>query len=199
MNGQGPDPASTNTHGFETTRLHIDLPRREDAQDLCALMTGDLREEICATLLWDGPQDLSEVEGWVESCRTRSYDDWGFHWVIRDRVGTLTGVEGAPLGAIGTRPRGVPGRADVGYWLGKPHWRQGLMTEALTGLLNLCFTELDNHKVEADVFVHNTGGRRLVEKVGMRQEGIIRDAVRKRGAWVDEVVYGILADEWRGT
>lgn len=193
----GPDPTSTNTHQFETERLHVDLPRPDDAPLLYALLAGDLRQEISATLVWDGPEDLAEVEGWVETCRTRTYEDWGFHWVIRDRVGSVASEAGQVLGTIGTRPREVSGRADVGYWLGRPYWGAGLMTEALTALLDLCFTTLDNHKVEADVFAHNAGGRRLVEKVGMTQEGIIRDAHRKGGEWVDQVVYGMLVDEWR--
>jgi len=72
------------------------------------------------------------------------------------------------------------------------------MTEALSGLLDYCFTSMDGHKVEADVFTHNVRGRRLVEKVGMTQEGIIRHAHRKAGEWVDQAVYGMLADEWPG-
>lgn len=158
-------------------------------------MAGDLRQEICATLVWNGPEDLAEVEEWVEACRTKTYEDWGFHWVIRDRVGSVAGA-GQVLGALGTRPREVPGRADVGYWLGRPYWGSGLMTEALSALLDYCFTSLNGHKIEADVFTHNVPGRRLVEKVGMKQEGIIRHAHRKGGEWVDQVVYGMLADEW---
>ncbi len=163
-----------------------------------ALLTGDLRHEICATLIWDGPEELTEVEEWVESCRTRTYQDWGFHRVIRDRGGSAGAGAGRVIGAIGITPREAPGRADVGYWLGRPYWGSGLMTEALSGVLNHYFTLLDGHKIEADVFTHNVRGRRLVEKVGMKQEGIIRHAHRKRGEWVDKVVYGMLADEWPG-
>lgn len=198
MTGRGPDPTSTNSHDFETERLHVDVPTSGDASQLYALLSGDLRQQICATLLWDGPEDLAEVEEWVEDCRTESYEDRGFHWVIRDRVGAVGAGAGQVLGAIGTRPREVPGRADVGYWLGRPYWGSGLMTEALSGLLDYCFTSLDVHKVEADVFTHNLRGRHVVEKVGMTQEGVIRHAHRKGGEWVDHVVYGILADEWTG-
>lgn len=196
MPRRGPDPTSTNTHEVVTERLRLDLPRAEDAPRLYGLLAGDLREEICATLEWDGPEDLAEIERWVDTCRTATWQDGGFHWVVRDRHGSVTGEAGLVLGAIGTRPRRVPGRVDVGYWLGRPYWGSGLMTEALSGLLDLCFGALDVHKAEADVFTSNARGRRLVEKVGMMQEGIVRDALHKRGHWVDEVLYGVLADEW---
>lgn len=194
----GPDPDSTNDHQFATERLHVDLPRAADAAPLHALMAGEFRREITATLVWDGPRDVGEVEEWVQGCRTRSWKDWGFHWVIRDRDGSIAGQPGQALGAMGTRPRDAPGRADVGYWLGRPYWGQGLMTEGLSGLLAYCFTSLDAHKMEADVFTHNVRGRRLVEKVGMTQEGVIRHAHHKQGEWVDQVVYGLLVDEWPG-
>ncbi len=192
----GPDATSTNTHDFVTQRLHVDLPRQEDAPHLYALLSGDQREEVCATLVWDGPSDLAEVQDWVEACRTKPYEDWGFHWVIRDRTGSVAAEAGQVLGAIGTRPRETPGRADVGYWLGRPYWGSGVMTEALSALLDHCFTTLENHKIEADVFTHNVRGRRLVEGIGMTQEGTIRHSHRKGDEWVDHVVYGMLSDEW---
>jgi len=194
----GPDPTSTNTYDVQTERLHVDLPRGDDAPQLYALVGGDRREEISATLIWDGPDELADVEDWVERARTMPYEEWGLHWVLRDRVGSIGGP-GHVLGAIGITPRGSPGRADVGYWLGRPYWGSGIMAEALAGVLDLWFTSLDGHKIEADVFTHNVRGRRLVEKLGMQQEGVIRHAHRKRGEWVDAAVYGMLADEWSPT
>jgi RimJ/RimL family protein N-acetyltransferase len=72
------------------------------------------------------------------------------------------------------------------------------MTEALDGLLGYGFDRLGFVKIEADVFTHNTRGRRLVERLGMTLEGTIRSAHRKNGEWVDVALYGLLADEWPG-
>lgn len=68
------------------------------------------------------------------------------------------GTIGMPLGAIGTRPRGWPGRGDVGYWLGKPYWGRGVMAEALREVLALGFGTLRFVKVEAEVFMTNPRG-----------------------------------------
>lgn len=188
----GPAEDSLNTHRFSTDRLTIELPVADDAAELYRLIGGQDREAICATLVWDGPDDPADSAWWVEQCRTATYGDWGYHWVVRDRGGDLAGTPGRPIGAIGTRPSGVPGRADVGYWFGRAYWGRGVATEALTALVDLGRNELGYAKIEANVFAHNVAGRRLVERVGFEREGLIRRGHRKRGRWVDNVIYGLV-------
>lgn len=192
----GPDPKSRNTYSLATVRLDIVLPEQTDADGLYSLIGGSDRRDVCANLIWDGPDSIIDVLNWMEKSQTNAYRDWGFHWVIRDRSGDISGTEGSAIGAIGTRPRDEPGRADVGYWLGKPYWGQGIMSEALEAVLDLGFTELDDYKMEAEVFTQNTRGRRLVERAGMTQEGTVRHAYRKYGEWVDAAMYAVLYEEW---
>ncbi len=192
MEHRGPDDDAVNTHGFATDRLAIEVPDEGDVDALFHLIGGPDRDAICETLLWDGPDDRSDIEWWVEQCRTATFADWGFHWVMRDRSGDLGGGAGTAIGAIGTRPTGVPGRADVGYWLGRSYWGRGLMTEALTALVDLGRRDLDYAKMEATVFATNGAGCRLVEKVGFEREGLVRRGQRKRGAWVDCALYGLV-------
>lgn len=160
------------------------------------LIGGPDRAEVCGTLQWDGPDSIAEIEDWIQRTNTMTFGDYGFHWTIRDRDGVFTGEKGRPLGNIGTRPRGEPGRVDVGYWLGRPYWGRGIMGEALERLLELCFSDFDCYKVEADVYTHNARGLRLVESAGMTREGVIRNAYRKEGRFVDATLYGILKSEW---
>jgi RimJ/RimL family protein N-acetyltransferase len=196
MPHRGPAPNSKNTHTFETARLSMDLPGEEDAAVLYGLIGSDDRREICATLLWDGPDSIRDTLDWVRRVRTGTFAEFGFHWVIRDRTGAITAEPGQAMGAIGTRPRDEAGRADVGYWLGRPYWGQGIMKEALTALIDLGFERLDYYKMEADVYTINERGTRLVQSVGMIREGIIRRAHRKYGDWVDAGIFGIIRDEW---
>lgn len=192
MDGHGPDPEATNTHAFETERLVIEVPGLDDVDPLFALVGGPDRDEICATLVWDGPDDRADTLWWVERCRTAPFAEWGFHWVIRDRTGQLAGTARQPLGAIGTRSAGVAGRVDVGYWLGRAYWGRGVMSEALAGLVRLLVDELDCVKIEAHVFAGNEGSQRVVERAGFEREGLVRRAHRKRGVWVDEVLFGLV-------
>ena len=173
----------------------MEVPDPADAPTLYGLVGGSDRQEITATLLWDGPDAVSDIEAWIDLCRVNPFEASGFHWVVRDASGDLAGTPGQAMGSIGTRPLGVPGRADVGYWLGRRYWGQGIMSEALSALLRFGFDTLDYGKVEAEVFIDNARGLRLVESVGMTREGVVRKKHRKRGLWVDEAIYGILPGE----
>lgn len=192
----GPDPKSRNTYSLATVRLDILVPEQTDADGLYSLIGGGDRREVCANLIWDGPDSIVDILSWIERCQSEPYRDHGFHFVIRDRSGDISGTERSAIGAIGTRPRDEPGRADVGYWLAKPYWGQGIMSEALEAVLDLGFTELDYYRMEAEVFTQNTRGRRLVERAGMTQEGTVRHAYRKYGEWVDAAMYAVLYEEW---
>ncbi len=193
----GPDPDQRNEFRLVTARTVLDVPVAEDAPALFALVGGPDRDAVCASLLWDGPDEVAEMAAWISRCREQTFEPYGLHWVVRDRTGDITGTAGTPLGAAGTRPRHFRGRADVGYWLGKPYWGQGLMAEAAAAVVRFGFEEMRMAKIEADVFVENERGIRLVEKLGFRREANLRKAVWKQGRWVDEFVYGIVPGELR--
>ena len=101
---------------------------------------------------------------------------------------------GTVVGTIGMRPHGPPGRVDLGYYLGRPWWGRGLMREAIAAVVLHAFG-LGARKVEAEVFLTNPRGMRLVESLGFRREGTVRRAVLKRGIWLDEAAYGLLPGE----
>ena len=196
MMGRGPERAALNTYRVETERLVLEVPDEADAPTLFALVGGPDRLEITAGLIWEGPDEISETLRFIRQAQTERYGESGFHWAIRDRSGAVTGSSGSVLGMISARPSDEPGRGDVGYWLGKPYWGQGLMREALTAVLDLCFGEFDQVKVEAEIFITNSRSKRLVESLGMQLEGTIRSSHLKRGQWVDAHIYGILREEW---
>jgi ribosomal-protein-alanine N-acetyltransferase len=196
MSGKGPNRTALNTHRMDGERLVIAVPNLSDAPHLFQLVGGVDRLEVTAGLIWDGPDEVSQTIEFIEQAKTATYGEHGFNWALKDRSGEITGEAGRALGMIGTRPVGPPGRGDVGYWLGRPYWGKGLMTEALTLVLDLCFTELDLAKIEAEVFVGNERSARLVERLGMRLEGTIRSAHHKREEWVDAQVFGLLREEW---
>ena len=196
MTRKGPDRAALNTYRIETEKLVLEVPAESDAPTLFALVGGEDRLEMTAGLLWDGPDEMSDTVGFIRQAQTEHYGESGFHWAIRDRTGAITGSYGTAVGMISARPSSEAGRGDVGYWLGKPYWGKGLMREALTAVLDLCFGEFDQVKVEAEIFTSNARSKRLVESLGMVLEGTIRSSHHKRGEWVDAHIYGILRDEW---
>jgi RimJ/RimL family protein N-acetyltransferase len=197
MTGRGPDRAAKNTFRLETDRLVIEVPSEADASSLYELVGGTDRSEVTAGLIWDGPDEISDTIGFIRQSQNDRFGDGGFHWAIHDKTGELTGSPGTAIGMISARPSEQPGRGDVGYWLGKPYWGQGLMSEALTAVLDFSFYDLDHVKMEAEIFTNNDRSMRLVEGLGMQREGTLRSSRFKRGQWVDCHIYGILREEWR--
>ena len=87
----------------------------------------------------------------------------------------------------------------VGIGLGdRGDWGQGYGTEALQLILRYGFTELHLHRVSLTVLAANPRAIRSYEKCGFVREGEVRDAARYDGQYYDEVVMGLLRDEWRG-
>jgi ribosomal-protein-alanine N-acetyltransferase len=197
MTGMGPERAAKNTNRLETDRLVIEVPSEADALSLFELVGGEDRDEVTAGLIWDGPDEIQETIEYIREVRSKPFRDGGFHWAIHDKTGELTRSPGTAIGMISARPSEQPGRGDVGYWLGKPYWGQGVMSEALTAVLDFSFYDLDHVKMEAEIFTNNDRSMRLVEGLGMQREGTLRSSRFKRGQWVDCHIYGILREEWR--
>ena len=107
-------------------------------------------------------------------------------------------ADGTLMGAIGLA--GIDARhrhAEIGYWLGRPFWNLGLATEAVRAVVEFAFETLDLERVFANHFVRNPASGRVLEKVGMTREGLLRAHVRQWGRPEDLIVSGILRSEWR--
>ena len=93
--------------------------------------------------------------------------------------------------------RGVAQSASVGYWMGKPHARNGYMAEAIQLTLDFSFDTLGLHRVEAACLPSNTPSRNLLLKSGFVQEGFARRYLRINGTWQDHVSFAILRTDRR--
>ena len=80
----------------------------------------------------------------------------------------------------------------VGYKLDRTLRNQGFMTEALRKGCEIMLDEEKLHRVEAVVMPDNGASRRLLEKVGFREEGLLRQYVRLEGKWKDHLIYGLI-------
>jgi ribosomal-protein-alanine N-acetyltransferase len=87
-------------------------------------------------------------------------------------------------------------RAEVGYLLAKAYWRRGLMTEAMTAVLDYGFASMDLNRVEALVDPRNAASVGLLRKLGFAQEGLLRDYEFERGAFIDLYMLSLLRREW---
>jgi ribosomal-protein-alanine N-acetyltransferase len=88
-------------------------------------------------------------------------------------------------------------RAEVGYALNRAFWGQGIMTEALTGVIDYAFEHLGLHRLEADTDPDNAGSLALLNKLGFIEEGLFRERWNVYGEWRDSVMFGLLRDDWQ--
>jgi ribosomal-protein-serine acetyltransferase len=87
---------------------------------------------------------------------------------------------------------------ELGYWLGAEFESRGLITKACGVLLEHAFTELGLNRVVISCAAENARSRAVADRLGFTQEGIRRQSELVAGRFVDQVVYALLAHEWRG-
>jgi RimJ/RimL family protein N-acetyltransferase len=89
------------------------------------------------------------------------------------------------------------GQAEIGWSLAPEARGRGIGTEAAGALLKLGFEDLGFHRIDAKVDELNTASAALCERLGMRLESRQIDKWHYKGAWATELVYAVLADEWK--
>lgn len=88
--------------------------------------------------------------------------------------------------------RGVAQAGSLGYWIGEPFSRRGLMTGALAGLVPFAFGSLRLHRLEAACIPANAASVRLLEKMGFAREGYAREYLCINGLWQDHLLFARL-------
>ncbi|HET7040124.1 MAG TPA: GNAT family N-acetyltransferase [Gemmatimonadales bacterium] len=175
---------------ISTERLVLRPFRLDDAPAVVRL-AGDPRVAD-TTLNIPHPYPDGAAEQWVSGRAEEYAQGTAVTYAVSDRrTGELVGAIGLHL-----YPRFA--RAEMGYWIGVPYWNRGYGTEAARAMLRFGFETLGLHRIYAAHFARNPASGRVMEKVGMRREGVWRQHIRREGGPLeDAVVYGILRSEWR--
>jgi len=87
--------------------------------------------------------------------------------------------------------------AELGYWLGKKYWGQGLMSEALQLILNFGFKKLRLERIHAGVMHPNKPSLKVLKKAGFKYEGRHRREFLRHGKWLDALMHSLLRDEYK--
>ena len=107
-------------------------------------------------------------------------------------------ASGSLVGRCGLNITNADSReAVVWYTLHRSLWGQGYIPEALQCLVDFGFRELGLHRIWADCDPSNRASYRVLEKIGMRREGRLRENAWVKGAWVDSLIYAVLDREWQ--
>ena len=106
-----------------------------------------------------------------------------------------------PIGVISLmNMSGVNASADLSIIIGRPEYRsQGFGAEAIEALLEYGFENLELHRIGLSVFDFNEPAISLYERLGFREEGRMRQAIRRNDAFHDAILMSILRSEWRAS
>lgn len=172
-----------------TRRLLLRPPTRADVPSLVPLV-GDWR--VARPTRIPHPYGLQDGYAFVRSTARNRRRGTGLALLILDRE------DGQILG--GTGFHGVDWadrRFELGYWIAPREWGKGIAAEAAYAVCREGFRTLRMHRVEARVYAFNPRSARVLQKVGFRLEGRLRQLHREGRGWADELVFGLLADELR--
>lgn len=137
------------------------------------------------------PYAKEDAEWWIhEKIKETSLNKKPVTFAIRDPKGKLLGSAGLDGMVVGE-----DFRAELGYWLSDKYWGQGIMTNAVTVLCSYAFDELYLEKITASVFATNLGSKKVLEKSGFKQEGLLRKHVKKNGQLIDSYIYASFKTE----
>jgi RimJ/RimL family protein N-acetyltransferase len=103
--------------------------------------------------------------------------------------------DGQLVGAIGLEISPQDENAELGYWLGRKFWNQGIATEAAAAVVRFGFQTLALNKIHAHHVTRNPASGRILEKIGMTREGLFRRHIKKWGTFEDVAFYGILKSD----
>jgi ribosomal-protein-alanine N-acetyltransferase len=126
------------------------------------------------------PYGQADAEAWI-ACDSGQQPQRNFAVVLKD----------VAIGGIGLEPQqDVHHRsAEIGYWLGRAYWHQGLATAAVDAVTSYGLESLGLCRIYAMVFEHNAASCRVLEKCGYQLEGRLRKSVVKAGRTLDQLLY----------
>ena len=171
---------------LETERLILRQLAAPDAQD-CFLFLSD--EENIRYYDPAPMTQLEQAEKSIERHRRRFAQQEALRWGI-----TLKG-ENRVIGNGGYAWEADNQLAVLSYILSKHSWNKGIMTEALTAMIQFGFAHIHLHRIEAQVAYPNLASARLLERLGFQEEGRLRDRQYANSQFVDEIIFALINND----
>ena len=172
---------------IQTARLTLRSYTSADIPDLIHL--AGTREVAATTLRIPHPYTEQDAKDFIEACAAKTAPETRFAITLSS--------DGQLCGGIGLRMDEPHQHAELGYWLGVPYWGQGYATEAARAVIQYGFETLGLHRIYASYVPHNVASGRVLQKIGMRHEGLMRSHIYKWGEFQDLECYGMLKTDPR--
>ena len=174
---------------LETERLILRPMRVSDAPDMFDYAK---RPDVTRYLLWSPHRDLAYTKRYLEYLAGRYRLGMHYEWALIHKG------DGRMIGTCGfANIDCTHNSGELGYVLNPDYHGQGLVPEAARRVMKFGFSVLGLHRIEARYMVENGASRSVMEKLGMRDEGVRREAMLVKGEYRDIGTYAILVNEFR--
>jgi [ribosomal protein S5]-alanine N-acetyltransferase len=164
--------------------------RKVSVDDRDAIFAWAKDPEVTRYGSWGAHRTPHDTETFIESCVDQYHSEGLGPWAIELRETNTV---------IGTCGFGYLNRQDrcggIGYFLARPHWGKGHATEAVFAVLRFGFGALALNRIEARCMPENTASERVMQKVGMKFEGLLRQAMFKDEGFHDVKLYARIAED----
>ena len=176
---------------IKTERLRLRPLTPDDAPTVRHLAG---RREIAAmTRSIPHPYSLAQATEWITKASADMAEGRQVVFgLVLESTGQLIGAIG--LSSIDTEHC----CAELGFWIGVDWWGQGYATEAARAVVRYGFEALRLNRIHAHHMTKNPASGRVLEKAGLRREGLLRQAIRKWDNFEDVVLHAILRQDWEG-
>lgn len=177
-------------HAFELRpTLLLRPPTVADAPALCALVETN-RAHLRDWLPWvDGARTESDQQAFLAGVIERGESGRGGVWLVEES-GSLCGVCGFNWIEPSNRV------CEIGYWLSADHQGRGIITSCVRRLIQHAFEDLSLNRITLPVAVENQRSRAIPERLGFRQEGVLRQAEWLYDHFIDHVLYAQVKSDW---
>lgn len=176
------------TQTIKTDRLTLREFRMNDAMDMYQNYCSD--DEVTKYLTWESHKDVHETFDLLVIWKKQYMDIKNYNWAIE--------YDGSVVGGICLIVDNSNGMsAEVGYCLARNLWGKGIITEAVSAVLDFAFMEVGFNRIMAKHDVLNPASGKVMEKAGMQYEGCMRQMLpRKDGSFGDHKIYAILQEDY---
>jgi RimJ/RimL family protein N-acetyltransferase len=174
-----------------TERLDLRPYRRDDLEDLLAFHS---QPEVVRYVPWP-VRDREQSRIALEAKLTQGVLTEPGQWLVLAMELRETSTV---IGEVLLKWESETNRqGEIGFAVHRAHHGRGFASEAAHAIVRLGFEDLALHRIVAVCIDANLRSVRLLRRLGMRQEAHLRDNVFFKGEWADQLVFGLLEDEWR--
>jgi len=147
---------------LKTQRLRLRAPEMRDLGALVELLSDYDVAKMLARVPY--PYDREGGRAWLETAVARTDN-----WPAADELPFHIDLNGAMIGCVSFRA--LQQTPHIGYWLGRPYWGNGYMSEAVAAAVDWLFLETDHNRLISEAMTENPASLKVMEKVGFRRTG----------------------------